>query len=190
MAALAERQADQLNRLVDTFLDVSSVTRGSLPVVLSEVDLTETVQAAIAQVSESLRASRSEWSLETPGPVTGLWDRSRLEQIAANLLSNAIKYGQGKPIRIAVQGDDEAAHLVVQDHGMGISADQQGRIFERFERAVPADHYGGLGLGLYVVKLVAQRLGGSVECLSQLGTGSTFTVTLPRRPLRPSGAQS
>ncbi len=95
------------------------------------------------------------------------------------MLSNAIKYGEGRPIEISVAAGDDVARLVVRDHGMGVSPEEQARIFGPFERAASPRHYGGLGLGLHIVQQVVERLGGKVECVSTLHQGSTFTITLP-----------
>jgi signal transduction histidine kinase len=110
----------------------------------------------------------------------GGWDRLRLEQITTNLLSNAIKYGPGKPIEITLAGDEQRATLRVRDQGIGIAAEDHGRIFERFERAVSPRRYGGFGLGLWIVRRVADALGGTIDVESRPGAGATFTVTLPR----------
>jgi signal transduction histidine kinase len=114
--------------------------------------------------------------------LVGHWDRVRLQQVVANLLSNAIKFAAGKDIEITVaRGDDDRARLVVTDHGIGIPAERLPHIFGRFERAVSASHYGGLGLGLYIVHAIVQAHGGSVSATSVLGQGATFTVQLPLR---------
>jgi signal transduction histidine kinase len=110
----------------------------------------------------------------------GRWDRTRLEQIVANLLANAVKYGAGAPIEVALEIDDGAVALSVRDHGIGISVSDQQRIFDRFERAVSERHHGGLGLGLWVTRHMAEAMGGSVRVESVPGAGSTFVVTLPR----------
>jgi signal transduction histidine kinase len=99
--------------------------------------------------------------------------------VVANLVANAIKFGAGAPIEVIVRVHGNTAQLTVRDHGIGISPDDQARIFGCFERAVSSRHYGGLGLGLYVVQRVVEHLGGSVTCESALGKGSTFVVTLP-----------
>jgi signal transduction histidine kinase len=112
--------------------------------------------------------------------VPGLWDRARLEQVVTNLLSNAVKYGRGQPIEVAVMGADDRARLVVRDQGIGIAPEHLSRIFERFERAVSAHNYGGLGLGLYIVRQIVEAHGGAIHVTSTPGEGSTFVVDLPR----------
>ena len=115
----------------------------------------------------------------TDGPVVGHWDSSRLNQVVTNLLSNAIKFGLGKPIEVNVRGAQDRAYLVVQDHGLGIPDEMQPRIFGPFERAVSSRNYGGLGLGLYIVRTIIEGLGGKVHLESRVGVGSTFGIELP-----------
>ncbi|HVE87203.1 MAG TPA: sensor histidine kinase, partial [Myxococcales bacterium] len=107
-------------------------------------------------------------------------------QIATNLLSNAIKYGVGRPIEVEVAADREQVHLSVSDQGIGVNPRDAARIFQRFERAVSARHYGGLGLGLYIVRQIAEAHGGQISVASRPGGGSIFTVVLPRNPLATS----
>jgi signal transduction histidine kinase len=109
----------------------------------------------------------------------GMWDRARIDSVATNLLSNAIKFGLGKPIEISVTTDNGRARLIVRDHGAGVSRDKHTAIFEPFERAVSVRNYGGLGLGLYIVRTIVDGLGGTVSVESEPGNGATFTVDLP-----------
>ena len=83
-------------------------------------------------------------------------------------------------VEVTLDERDGAAMLVVRDHGIGISPESRDRIFERFERAVSDRHYGGLGLGLWIVRQVVDALGGSILVQSESGKGSLFTVNLPR----------
>jgi signal transduction histidine kinase len=92
-----------------------------------------------------------------------------------------VKFGEGHPIEVTVSRDGGFALLSVRDQGIGVPAEQQGRIFDRFERAVPARNYGGLGLGLYITRRVAEAHGGSVSVSGDHGKGATFTVRLPLR---------
>ena len=91
--------------------------------------------------------SRLEVLTDERTPLRGRWDPTRLEQVVTNLLSNAIKYGAGKPIEIRVGGNASQVTLAIRDQGIGLSAEDAGRIFRRFERAVSSRFYGGLGLG-------------------------------------------
>jgi signal transduction histidine kinase len=116
-------------------------------------------------------------------PVVGRWNRLRLEQVVINLLTNAIKYGRGRPILVTVTADADHVWLAVRDEGIGISPRDQGRIFERFERAVSEQHYSGLGLGLWIVREIVRGFGGSISVESAPEVGSTFTVELPRQPM-------
>jgi signal transduction histidine kinase len=117
--------------------------------------------------------------VNAPEALTGVWDRTRLEQVVTNLVTNAARYGHGKPIDITVAADARSVRLVVRDHGIGIAPEDQRRIFERFERAA-SRNFGGLGLGLYIARQIVEAHGGSIHVSSELGVGSSFTVELPR----------
>jgi len=111
-----------------------------------------------------------------------MWDPMRLDQVVENLLSNAIKYGARGRIEVRVDGDEKVARLMVRDEGIGIPPDAQARIFQRFERAVPASDYGGFGLGLWIVHRIVAAHGGELRVDSEPGRGSAFHVALPRTP--------
>jgi signal transduction histidine kinase len=107
-------------------------------------------------------------------PRFGRRDRSRIEQVIVNIVSNALKYGAGKPVRVSVEVADGDARLSVTDEGMGISQQDIGRIFERFERAVSAQHSGGLGLGLAIARQVVEAHGGELHVASRPRRGAEF----------------
>ncbi|WP_159396937.1 ATP-binding protein [Sorangium cellulosum] len=178
---LIRRQGDRLKRLVDNLLDLSRLSAGRLVLDLEPVRLSEVVRQVVSRFEESgeVAGSGSSVGVRVEGDAAGRWDRMRLDQVVDNLLANALKYGQGKPIEIAVASTVEAATLTVADHGIGIAPEHVGRIFGRFERAVSARHYGGLGMGLYISRQVVDALDGAIEVSSVPGEGSTFTVTLP-----------
>jgi signal transduction histidine kinase len=123
-----------------------------------------------------------------PEGITGIWDRSRLDQVITNLLSNAVKFSNGKPIEIRADLDTSWARLTVEDHGIGISPEDQAKIFERFERAVSRRSYGGLGLGLWITRQIVDAHHGRIDVTSRPGQGSTFRIELPLKP--PGGALS
>jgi PAS domain S-box-containing protein len=174
-----QRQVRLFAKLVNDLLDVSRIAEGQLELQRDEVDLAALVREVAAQFGPESELAGCAVELHADVPVVGAWDRTRLEQVATNLLSNAMKYGRGKPIEITVEADARAARLTVRDHGIGIAPEDQERIFERFERAVSGHEYGGLGIGLYIVRQIVTALGGSVRVASRLGEGASFTVTLP-----------
>jgi signal transduction histidine kinase len=106
-------------------------------------------------------------------------DGSRLDRVMTNLVNNAIKYGNGTPVTVEVVRGAEGAEIRVTDHGIGIAAADQGRIFEKFERAVSADNFGGFGLGLFIVREIVLAHGGTIGVTSEPGAGATFRVRLP-----------
>lgn len=179
---VAERQVKRLVSLVDALLDVSRIRAGRMGLELEPVDLAAVTREVIARFEDESARSGSTISLDAPSPVVGSWDRSRIDQVVTNLLANAIKYGAGRPVEVSLARDGAVARLVVRDHGVGIGADNIERIFQRFERAAPERGYGGLGLGLYIVREIVERHGGTVGVASEPNVGSTFTLCLPLRP--------
>jgi PAS domain S-box-containing protein len=185
----SERQVERLTALINSLLDISRITAGRLDLDLEPVDLAAVVRDAAARFREDLARAGCALKIRTDGPCVGEWDKVRLEQVVTNLLSNAAKYGSSRPIEITVSGDETTGHLTIRDQGIGIPAEHQARIFERFERAVSDRHYGGLGLGLWIVRQIVEALGGSIRVQSSTGEGSTFTVLLPKaRRKRTAGA--
>ncbi|HEX4461280.1 MAG TPA: ATP-binding protein [Polyangia bacterium] len=176
----AERQTRRLSRLVDSLLDVSRVHSDRLELQREPTDLVAVAQDAVRALGDDARRAGCAIAVEAPAPVLGsAWDRARLEQVATNLLSNALKYGAGKPVIVRVDSDGARAQLRVRDHGIGVEPAERGRIFERFERAVSARHYGGLGLGLYIVRRIVEAHGGTVSAHDVDGEGASFVVELP-----------
>jgi signal transduction histidine kinase len=180
ISARAERQVERLTHLIDQLLSVSRIQAGHLDLLLEEVELREVLRDVLDRFEDLLAQSRSELSIRAPGPVIGRWDRSRLDQVVSNLLSNAIKFGEGRPIRVEVDVQDDIATLVVADQGTGIPPERLPFLFRRFERAASSRVVGGMGLGLYIVKAIVTALGGTVDLESAPARGSTFTVKLPR----------
>jgi signal transduction histidine kinase len=176
---LAERQVRRLEKLINSLLDVSRIAIGRFPLQCEEVDLVSMVHNVVGQFSAEIARSGADILLDLPAHARGHWDPLRLEQVVVNLLSNALKYGAGKPIEIAVRCDDDTAFLTVRDHGIGIDAADQRRIFERFERAVSLN-YGGLGLGLHIAREIVVAHHGTIHVESERGQGAAFVVAIPR----------
>jgi predicted ATPase/signal transduction histidine kinase len=174
----ALRQGARLARLNSDLLDVSQSHAGRLPLQLTDVELGALVRTVVDHFQQELLRAGCSVSIHESGRLVGRWDRSRVDQILTNLLSNASKFGAGKPIEIFLGEEAGSARIAVRDHGIGIAPAQQDRIFERFERAA-SKNYGGLGLGLYISRQLAEAHGGSLRVQSQPGVGSTFILELP-----------
>jgi PAS domain S-box-containing protein len=185
---IAGRQANRLGQLVGALLDVTRIQAGRLTLTLETVDLGALVQEVTTRMANDLQKSACALSLQAAPQVTGRWDRSRLDQVVTNLLSNAIKFGAGSPVEIRVTGNPTTARLTIRDRGIGVPRDARERIFRRFERAVSMEHYGGLGLGLYIVRRIIEAHGGTVGVESEPGAGATFSVSLPRSGAAGAGA--
>ncbi|HSD18727.1 MAG TPA: ATP-binding protein [Anaeromyxobacter sp.] len=188
--AAAERQGQRLEKLVAALLDVSRIHMGKLELDLEEVELGALVADAVTQLEDE--ASQTGSTIAAHGePVRGAWDRLRLSQVVTNLLSNAVKYGAGNPVEVSYGPSAAGAFVLVRDRGIGIEPEDQRQIFERFERAVSSRNYGGLGLGLYIVRRIVEAHGGTIRVESAPGEGSAFLVELPLRPLcvRPGRAE-
>ncbi|HEY0095934.1 MAG TPA: sensor histidine kinase [Archangium sp.] len=117
--------------------------------------------------------------VEAEADLLAWWDRGRVEQALVNLVANALKFGGGNPIEIQVSAEGEWVRLAVRDYGIGIAPEALERIFERFERAVSSREYGGLGLGLFLTRRIAESHGGTIHVESHPGRGTTFELRLP-----------
>ncbi|MFP2910228.1 ATP-binding protein [Pyxidicoccus sp. 3LFB2] len=177
-----KRQVTRLAELIDGLLDVSRISTGRLRIHYEPVDLTALVQEMVARFVPEAERAGCALEIRRAGPCEGSWDRLRLEQVVSNLLSNALKYGAGQPVHVHVEEANGLARLWVRDQGIGIDAAAHARIFQKFERAVSERHYGGLGLGLYVVRTLVEAMGGTIRVESQPGEGATFIVELPLQP--------
>jgi signal transduction histidine kinase len=149
------------------------------------VDFAAVTREVVARLEPEAIRAESPLTVEAPERVLGSSDRMRLEQVLENLVTNAIKYGAGKPIHVRLEEHASRVLLVVRDQGIGIAAEHQARIFERFERAVSERNYGGLGLGLYITRTIVEALGGTIRVQSEPLQGAVFTVEFPREPGAP-----
>jgi signal transduction histidine kinase len=166
-----------LIRLVHNLLDVGRIGGGRLDLEPEDVDFGTVVGAVLNRFRQQF--AKGQLVADLPS-VPGYCDRLRYEQIVTNLVSNAIKYGYGKPIEVRLRPDGDRVTLSVADHGIGIEPGQRERIFERFARAVPRRRYGGFGLGLWIAHETARAMGGALSVDSEVGVGSTFSVSIPR----------
>jgi PAS domain S-box-containing protein len=176
-----DRQVRRLSGLVEALLDLSRIRLGRLELARAPVDVAAlAAEVAAPYQADPAMAHGSSVRVTAAGPVVGSLDRVRVEQVLGNLLANAVKFGEGKPVDVGVELDGERIRLTVTDRGVGIDAGQRERIFGRFERDAPAQHYPGLGLGLYVAREIVEAHGGHIRAEGAPGEGATFTVDLPR----------
>ncbi len=174
------RQVEQMTRLVEDLLDISRVTRGKLSLTRRPLNLAEVTEATVQAMHAAGRLERHAVRLE----LSSAWvhaDEARVAQIVSNLVGNAAKFTPaGGEINVRVQRDGATALLRVKDSGIGMSPDLAGRVFDLFVQGEQSRGAGGLGIGLTLVKHLAELQGGKAFAASGgLGQGSIFTVSLP-----------
>jgi PAS domain S-box-containing protein len=176
----ARRSSQRLVRLVDSLFDVTRLANGDLTLERETYDLGDSVREGSAGFAEMAHGAGCEVAISTDGDLVVSWDRLRIEQVVHNLLGNAIKYAPKAPIEIELSAQLDVVTISIRDHGMGMAPADVERVFGRFERAVSARHFGGLGMGLYIARKIAAAHGGTIRATSTPGDGSTFVVQLPR----------
>ncbi|MBF5044624.1 PAS domain-containing sensor histidine kinase [Aggregicoccus sp. 17bor-14] len=176
---VATRQLRRLEKLIEDMLDVSRIVSGRLTMTLEPLSVRELVADALDQMGEKFAAAGVPLSLQVEADARVQGDRLRLTQVIDNLLSNALKYGEGKPVRVRVHQEGGRSQVAVEDQGPGIAAGDRQRIFKRFERAAATRNIGGLGLGLYISRQIAEAHAGSLEVHSEPGQGARFVLELP-----------
>lgn len=169
--------AQRLATLANDVLALSRIEHGELEIADQKVDLIDIVIEAIDRLMAE-REIRFEASIK-PAMVRG--DRERLGQVFDNLLRNAVKYSTDTPIDVRVEPDADSFVTTIRDRGIGIPADEIPKLFARFSRGSNAkrSRVPGTGLGLFIVRMIVERHGGTVGVESTLDEGSTFRVTLP-----------
>ncbi len=185
---MMERQLALLVRLIDDLLDVARITRGKLELRKAPTTLQEVLQSAIETAMPLIEQGSHELQVRLPDVEVPLHaDSMRLSQVFANLLNNAAKYSDDAGgIELVAEVDDSAVHVRVRDRGIGLTEAQAHDVFEMFAQADTAVERarGGLGIGLTLVRRLAEMHGGDVSVRSAgLGLGSEFTVQLPRNAM-------
>lgn len=172
-------QARRIERLTADLQQVVHMESGKFELERTDVDLSKIAHAAIERIL--LDAKDISFSLSAPdNPVIGCWDPHRLNQVLDNLLVNSVKYSpDGGDVAIQITTDETIATLRITDHGSGISPDDKKQLFGRFYRSRESRQTAGLGLGLYITRMLLEAHGGSIDVCSTLGEGSTFTLRLP-----------
>lgn len=182
-AASQLEELDKLSRLIDQLLTLARAESGQIPLSHARVDLSALVRSVLEQVDAVAQANGLDLRSEIVEEVTVNGDAEWLERLLLNLLDNAFKFTpRGGCIVVRVSAGDDAARLEVIDTGIGMPSDVLPHVFERFYRADPArsSTARGAGLGLSLVKWIAERHGGVVDAASAPGAGSTFTLQIKK----------
>lgn len=174
-----ERQIKSLIRLIEDMLDVSRIRTGKLSIRPSRFDLSKLVRELLQNFTPQIDAAESSVTLDAEYPVIGNWDEFRIEQVISNLITNALRYGAKSPISVKVYSEGTEARVEVRDLGIGISEENQKRIFQQFERVTAKHAVAGLGLGLFISEQIVTAHGGSITVESRIDEGALFRVCLP-----------
>ncbi len=183
MADAVVKQVQRLTLLIGEMLDLDRIDSGYLVLAREPVDIAAVAEHVVAEF-QALRAPHQPLLIERPAvPLLAMGDEIRIRYVFQQLLHNALVYSpQGGQIRVVLADEDDHIRVDVEDHGIGIPPVALPHIWERFYRAPNVDpmHISGFGIGLYVVREIVRRHGGSIAAESAEGHGSTFTVRFPR----------
>lgn len=176
---VVERNAERLLALVS---DLTASASTALNVHPKRTDLASLVETTVGSAQAQAEQAHIELTTNVPSPLWAYADPIRIGQALDNLVSNAIKYSpDGGRVSISAQAGNEWVQLSVSDTGMGMSSEDRSQLFRRFFRSEAARDAAipGAGLGLSITKMIVERHGGTITCVSGRGEGSTFTLTLP-----------
>ena len=183
-----ERNARVQARLIEDLLDLSRIVQGKLVLSVGPVEMVRVVEAALDSVRPAAEAKGVRLQPVLDSHATLVGDPDRLQQIVWNLLSNAIKFTpKGGRIQVRLRREASYVEVVVADSGQGIAPEFLPHVFDRFRQAdsTSTRHFGGLGLGLAIVRSLVELHGGIIEAASDgIDQGATFTLRLPMAPLR------
>ncbi|RZS90139.1 two-component system sensor histidine kinase MtrB [Motilibacter rhizosphaerae] len=180
---LLQTQLDRFEALLADLLEISRFDAGAAQLELEPVDLEALVRRALEAAEPLAERRGSELVLQPPmQPCLAECDPRRIERVVRNLVVNAVEHGEGRPITVAIAGNDEAVAIGVRDRGIGFTPEDALRVFDRFWRADPsrARHTGGTGLGLSIALEDAHLHGGWLQAYGEPGHGAHFRLTLPR----------
>lgn len=178
------RSTERVLALVRDLLSVSRIDQGKVKNVAKQVDLTAVVGAIVKQMQIVAQQKKIKLNLkmESKDPIVIKLDTTRFHEVVENLIGNAVEYTSEKgSVEVRVTKERDSVAITVTDTGIGISAQDQKKLFTKFFRAenAVARNAEGSGLGLYVVKSYVEGWGGKISVKSVLGKGSTFAITLP-----------
>ncbi|KJL41761.1 two-component system sensor histidine kinase MtrB [Microbacterium terrae] len=189
-AELLNAQVQRFETLLTDLLEISRYDAGSVQLELEPTSLAHLAEDVIGSMHQLAEQHGSDVRLVAPGGYSPVdMDPRRVRRIVRNLIGNAIEHGEARPIVVTVDSDHDAVALGVRDYGLGMRAEDVGRVFDRFWRADPSRKrtIGGTGLGLSIAIGDARLHGGELAVWSELGRGTNFVLTLPRQPGSPVG---
>jgi signal transduction histidine kinase len=175
---IVQGKVGEMDAIITQMLEAARLEDSSLLLKLERFDLSDSIEESIGRASDPGRVKFHRPALELPVKA----DRERMLTILGNLLDNALKYSpEAADVTITASTEGDQVLVGVADQGIGIAKEDLPVLFTRFGRVVPAEHaaIAGTGLGLYLCRELARRLGGDVNVVSELGRGSTFTLRLP-----------
>jgi two-component system phosphate regulon sensor histidine kinase PhoR len=177
-----EQQTDRLNHLVNDLLNVSRIEQGKITYTLETVDLSKTIGDIVSFYHEKSTSKGITIHYDLTTPVNVVVDAGRAQEIFTNLIDNAVKYTvEAQDVFITHEVIKNMLVTRVRDSGIGIDADEQKRLFQRFYRIQneKTQGIGGTGLGLWIIKKYIDAMDGKIEVSSMKGTGTEFAVYLP-----------
>jgi signal transduction histidine kinase len=173
------RSCERMSGMIQDLVDATLLEAGQLPLRRAPVELGALLPELLERLRGALDVDRVRLEI-APGLPSADLDPARVERIVVNLVSNALKYSPPESqVAVALTRDEASLVLTVSDRGVGIAPEDQPHVFERFFRARGGRRPEGLGLGLYIARLLAEAHGGAIDVESQLGQGSTFRVRFP-----------
>lgn len=182
-----ERQTAHMALLVDDLLEMSRITQGKVRIRKERLDVSQALNVALEAAEPFIAAGKHELTVALPQePIYVDADPTRVTQMILNLLNNAAKYTPDNgQIEVSIRRDGDEVVIAIRDSGIGLSGENLNKVFEMFSQVTPAVQRteGGLGIGLALVKGLAEMHGGSVEAASEgVGHGSVFSIRLPAAP--------
>ena len=176
-----ERQTKKLQSLIDALVKTSRLESGVIALHPAGGKLQAVIDAALSQIAPKAAAKKIQITLES-SDADAVFDSKWTEEAVYNLLDNAVKYTPvGGVVRVTVMAYQMFSAIHVSDTGPGIPEEEQPKVFQRFYRGAEHPEEEGVGIGLYLVRRIAEGQGGYVKVSSQVGSGSTFSLYLPRK---------
>ena len=180
LAERAERNGNRMKSMLDELSEATSLEAKGVALPCVPCNLEALVASAVDGIDVA-PARRITIATDDTAPYAILADAPRLERVITNLLTNALKYSaEGTPVSVRLARTDSALELEVEDHGIGIAPESVKRLFERYYRSPGGKaRASGLGLGLYIARMIVEAHGGRIGVTGEIGKGSTFKLTLP-----------